>query len=466
MLPASNVGLPFSTHHLIHVVISCAFGFWLIGRISRKDYTNRIELRFWALAFTIGCYGWVQTWFPSARVDRATGVISELDQEPGLAFGTIDQVSSIEVMTTLTGVLMTFLMAVHFSRRRNTRFAIAVMVTVSGMISALAGLWLQTEGELSAIWRVHHVPSSVFGLFWYHGNAAAFLNLTWPMGVWLFLSLIKSGQSGLMKQMFIALLGAAVLVQMIAVFVNVSKMGHIVLGIECVVLASALLYQNRAQIRFLSPVMFARGAILLLLAASILGACAWFTGANSGWSRWRVFSKVGFDDPARRHAAKMALQIGSDAGWSGTGPGTFEWVSPHYSILDPLLSSGRWRYAHNDYAQIFSEWGSLGGALIFSLFILVAGRVINGLRTGSKGSHDSVLSSDRRSGLMCLSIAVGSVLIHAFVDFPLQIFAIQFQFAAVSGLAVGMSIPSTQRVSKTHLAAGKNPEKIWLPRVC
>ena len=39
--------------------------------------------------------------------------------------------------------------------------------------------------------------------------------------------------------------------------------------------------------------------------------------------RWDNFSQRQYDDPARRHAALMALQSGADYGCNGAGPGPF-----------------------------------------------------------------------------------------------------------------------------------------------
>ena len=418
------------------------FGFWMLGRVAVKDFPRRLELLLWTLAFCICCYGWTLTYFPSARVDHTTGVILPLDLDPHVAFGTIDQISSSKAMMNFSVMLMTLLMTVHFSRQQNTRVMIAVMVTVSGLIAALVGLWFQTPEDLLAIWRVAHVPSSVFGLFWYHGNAAAFLNLTWPAGVWLLVVLVQSGRHGPKKQVALALLMASVLVQIIAVFVNVSKMGHIALTMEGILLATGLLYRGSLGFRLLNGGTIARGAIALLFALTLLGVSAWFTGAGNGWSRWRIFSTRGFDDPARRHAAEMALQIGSDAGLTGTGPGTFEWISAHYSTLDPILSPGRWRYAHNDYAQFYAEWGLIGCALTAALLLLPVAYVVREVMSVLIGNRKKRMSPQRSSGLLCFPIAVASVLIHALIDFPLQIMATQIQFAVVSGLAFGMSIPT------------------------
>jgi O-antigen ligase len=182
---------------------------------------------------------------------------------------------------------------------------------------------------------------------------------------------------------------------------------------------------------------------LAVLAGVVL--CAWFLGGAQGASRWHVFSARGFDDPARRHAAMMALRIGNDAGWNGTGPGTFEVVSPHYAALDTVTAPGWWRHAHCDYAQFFAEWGWMGCLVLLVGIGMPLRRMFAQWRDALRTDADKSLSCHRRTGLACVSVAVVSLLLHALVDFPFQIMALQNLAVVMAALLGGLSETSSKR---------------------
>ncbi|MCX6849037.1 MAG: O-antigen ligase family protein [Verrucomicrobia bacterium] len=441
ILPWANVKLPGSTHDLIPWLACTAFVCWLLARIFEWKFPRSHETVVWWMTFLITAYGWVVTCFPSAMVDRASGAILDLDKSPWLAFGTLDQEISVQAMVFITSALMLLVVALDFAFERTGRCVLDLAVTFGGFVTAVAGLWLQTSADLAALWQVKHIPKFVFGLFWYHGNTAAFLNLSWPVSLWLCLLLLHHGLRTFRQQMALAFLMVAVMVQIIAVFVIISKVGHFLLIFEVVLLCVAGFVVWRPHFETL-PFSKKRLALFALIAVGLLVLGAWLSGAGAMLGRWDNFSQRHFDDPARRHAALMALQIGADYGWTGTGPGTFEWVAAHYTPLDPMLQEGRWRHAHNDYAEIFAEWGWPGALFFFLLLALPGRRLFSALRQAFiKDSHYR-MSFERRAGLICFSTAIISLLLHAVVDFPLQIDAIRPLFAAMVGSVFAMTSTS------------------------
>ncbi|OYW74488.1 MAG: hypothetical protein B7Z37_17640 [Verrucomicrobia bacterium 12-59-8] len=414
------------------------------------------EKAVWWLAALISGYGWLVTCFPSAVVERLTGTIFELDQSPWVAFGTIDQATSVEAMISISSALLLLLVTVDFASEKTGRKVLALAVTVAGFITAVAGLCLHSSTELMSLWEVKHVPGFVFGLFWYHGNTAAFLNLSWPLGVWLCLLLLYQEPRTFRQQIMLSLLVVAVMVQIIAVFANVSKMGHLLLAMELLLLVGAGLYVWKPDWSAL-PIGMWRLLLLICIGLGLLAAGAWLSGAGDGVARWNIFATRHFDDPARRHAAMMALQIGWDHGWTGTGPGTFEWVAVHYSMLDPALRDGRWRHAHNDYTEFFAEWGWPGVCFFILLLMLPGKRLLGTLRQIFSSHHRAPMSFQRRTGQICCSVALVAVLVHALVDFPLQIDAIRHLFAVVLGMVLAMTSSSARIVSRRSMNKQREP---------
>lgn len=446
LLPASNVKFPWSTQHLIPWMTGAAFVLWLLARITGRRPPQPHERAAWWITAFISAGGWLISAFPKAMVERSTGAILELDKNPWLTFGTLDQTASMQSMLSISLSLMMLLMLLDFASERHGRHLMALAVTISGFLAALAGLTFRSTPELHSLWQAPHVPDSVFGLFWYHGNAAAFLNLSWPVGIWLFMNLLHARARQPRQQMMMACLLTAVLAQVIAVCVNASKMGHLMLIFEAGLMVMAGLWFWRRRHGDFSfdarhlLVLAALGIGLLLLGA-------WLGGAGDGMKRWNIFAERHFDDPARRHAAVMALRIGWDHGCLGAGPGTFEWVAAHYATLDPVLESGRWRHAHNDYAEFFAEWGWLG-AVIFVLVLALPGRrLLGSLREVFSNESHHTMSFHRRTGLVCFSIALVAALMHAWVDFPLQIDATRHLFAIMTGLALAMTASMRLRKS-------------------
>jgi hypothetical protein len=353
----------------------------------------------------------------------------------------MEQGRSMRAMTFVSLTMMLLLMTADLARERSGRLVIASAITLSGTLAALAGLWMQTNSDRVVFWHVPHAPASVFGLFWYHGNAASYLNLAWPLGVWLMIGVLRARMRHAVRHVLVSIIAGALLVQIVAVFVNVSKMGHALALMEMLLLVAALYLvhwrHHGSGWRRIS-----------LISAAVLGMvvlCAWLLGGDLGVTRWHVFSARGFDDPARRHAVLMALRIGNDAGWTGTGPGTFEVVSPHYAALDAVTATGWWRHAHNDYAQFFAEWGWIGCLVLLVGLGMPLRRVFAQWRDALRTDAETLLSCHRRTGIACVSVALISLMLHALVDFPFQIMALQNLTVVMAAMLGGLSEASSKR---------------------
>jgi hypothetical protein len=95
-----------------------------------------------------------------------------------------------------------------------------------------------------------------------------------------------------------------------------------------------------------------------------------------------------------------------------------------------LAFRGRWDKAHNDHLQTIVEWGWVGYAL---WMILLLGALLKGaLLTGRRQPLTS-----RILGISG-TISLLGVLLHAIVDFPLQIPSIQLCTALIAGMLWGV----------------------------
>jgi len=93
---------------------------------------------------------------------------------------------------------------------------------------------------------------------------------------------------------------------------------------------------------------------------------------------------------------------------------------------------GRWDFAHSDALQTVQDWGWAGAAAWLSL--LAGGfiyAVANSFRRGGKLEETCILST---AG----AFALGGVMLHACVDFPLQILSLQLNVLVILGLVSGL----------------------------
>ena len=133
---------------------------------------------------------------------------------------------------------------------------------------------------------------------------------------------------------------------------------------------------------------------------------------------------------ARWTAYRTALAAVPDAGWAGFGPGTFPLIFPEYERLHAVEEPGRWYFLHQDYVQIILEWGWIGAvcwAVIFFGGIGIAIRAFRHLkRHDPRGRISRVLPFTL--------IALGTVMLHSLVDFPLQVASLQLYTATYLGI--------------------------------
>lgn len=132
-------------------------------------------------------------------------------------------------------------------------------------------------------------------------------------------------------------------------------------------------------------------AVTTLLCAAFLALCAYSLNIERVWAKFgRLFDEdktVSIEH--RQLATRAAIDMGNDSPVFGHGAGSFRWVFPQFQRNYPeiFLTTGWanrkqvqrrlvWEHAHNDYAELFAEWGWTGVAFAAALlsFIVVAAR--------------------------------------------------------------------------------------------
>jgi hypothetical protein len=284
-----------------------------------------------------------------------------------------------------------------------------------------------------------------FATYRYHGNGAAYLNLCWPFSAAIALFAVIR-QTPAWPIWFLPLAAT-----FIANFLNVSKAGNVLaaLGIVLILaLCAPFAAREIKRRRKIRPSRIVAAALPLLIVALALPFAL-------PWKRWDTFSQSIEAPGSRPDVYEKFIQMASDAGAAGFGPGTFGQYSSRYLKDDPLLKGIYYASAHEDYLQTVIEWGYVGTLLWALLLVPAVILLLKGVVRHSKRRHrefegyrigltDHVAAFFNSTPLpweACVAAAGATAAIltalHALVDFPMQIASLQFYFLTV--IALGWS---------------------------
>lgn len=352
---------------------------------------------------------------------------------PGLP-GAADGPTSQRAMRSYTGLLLATLVTAHLARRGRWRQRLWLTMVLTGVSVALFGVIQKLGGEpvLALTWEPDKRDlTNNFALFRCRNNAAAWLNLTLPLLVALaFVKTRKPGRPWSRSFWVCALLGTLTGIQL-----NPSRAGWAIAGLLLMAMLARVGWHFwRRRDYGLNPrrlwATAVAGALALGLMVGVIGWGGWLTG----WQRWQ---QQGVDWEGRL-PWEILLRMVRDAGPTGFGPGSFDVIFPAYQathdfggrLVPAFWLNGRWIHAHQDYLQTLIEWGCAGG-------LLWAGLLAGGLATAIRTMAQGRLDFPTRWLLFSCVTALMGVLIHATMDFPLQIASSQLYAAVLLGLCWG-----------------------------
>jgi O-antigen ligase len=187
-------------------------------------------------------------------------------------------------------------------------------------------------------------------------------------------------------------------------------------------LASLLIYRRAVVGRIAWPWTVGMGLVLLVFTiVALRGPLS--TEAFGGDLR--------ADQPtSRRTLTATTTEAIKDSFPVGTGLGTFQTVYRRYEDPDRVTRQYA-NHAHNDYVELVLELGLAGLLLILAFIAWWAAALVRAWRSEVPGAAMA------RAG----SVAIGVVLLHSVVDYPLRTSAI----AAVIGLACALLVPAPRR---------------------
>ena len=313
------------------------------------------------------------------------------------------------------------LIAAECVRAEDARKIFALVMTVFGATYAFFALTQDLTSNSKLFWlRTARFHGAIYGSYVNHDHYAGLMEMLVPIPLALSMShLLRGGKR--------VLVGFCAVLMATTIFLSGSRGGMITFVLEMVLLAALVLGKRR------SP------RALLGYAA----ICVFILALISFSSRGQVMARIGDLSPGiRPQITKDSLRMFLKHPILGWGLGTFPTVYPRYRTFYTNLFINE---AHNDYAQLLTEMGSLGFTLALSFLT---------------GMYHRGLSASRRwqnhwDGTVSLAALIGStgILLHSFVDFNLQIPANAAMFYVLCALAASEPLTESSFARRIRVRA-------------
>jgi hypothetical protein len=337
-------------------------------------------------------------------------------------------------MLRTTGLVAALWMTCDLAANRTWRDRLWITIAATGVSVMALGLAQRFTGATSIFWDTYRYTGEwFFAVYRYHANAGSYINLVLPLitglALWSFL------RKGAERERVLWTLGA--LTTAACGFVNVSRAANAVTAILLVAIGiwiATLRLQARSSRRLLH--------VVLLLAATMgtviyLAISFDLRGAQARWEKTKLDALLNDGRPEVYEI--MFRGTLEDAGAWGFGQGTFEFVFNNARAALPHPLAGRWDFAHSDALQTIQDWGYAGAGAWFFLFAAGLFCAVSGsFRHGGELDEARILSA---AGALALS----GVMLHACVDFPLQILSLQLNTLAILGLVSGLPRQSPRK---------------------
>jgi hypothetical protein len=368
--------------------------------------------------------GWFMTWNAKRQFITAAQVFVDRQQPwPGWP-GFMDTALVQPSILLTTGLLGAFCMACDMTPNRIWRQRLWITLAGTGISIVILGLAQRLSDAPSIFWDLEqNLGWTFFGVFRYHANAGSFINLVLPLIVGL--AVDAYFRAGAEKSRVFWTLAA--LITAAAGFVNVSRAANVLCALLLACMSIWIAVATAARFSLSGPWIRWSLAVGMFALAAVL---ALSFGMEKTLMRWEIGSwQILRGDAGRTEAYEIMTRSAIPvAGAWGFGPGTFEQMFNIHRAQTGSSLEGRWDKAHSDALQTPMDWGWTG-AIAWSLLLI--GGLIRGLRSMKQSSR-----SDRGQGILSAAcvFSLAGVMIHALVDFPLQIASLQLFTMLIAGM--------------------------------
>jgi len=332
----------------------------------------------------------------------------------------LDPNSTRLVLVQLMSLLIYFAATLVFIDTRHRLQVLVRTIMVFGFLLAILGLSQSITSPTKVYWFRELNQSTAFGPFINRHHFAGYMELTIALPLGLLFAGAVDKEKRIIYLFIAGLMG-------VALVMTASRGGIISLVAEIFFLMivtaiwrkpSEKRRRKSHRFRHLLGRLGATGALLvgLFLGVVLLGG---------EFSINRFIDSVNTDDPTtgRAHFWAVTLDIIKAHPYIGTGLGAFGVIYTKYDTRNGLY---RLEQAHNDYLQVLSDAGIIGGVLALSFVLLLFGKAI--ARAHSR--------DDFRRGVALAALSgCFAVLVHSFFDFTLHTTSNALLFLVLAAIA-------------------------------
>lgn len=399
----------------------------LAGLAYWHMFVERIPLRFWPSGLLLGAIlilGVAQlvplppsVWMALPGRDLAADIVREAGLGGKWHSWSLAPEYTLSALLTLLPAIATFLAVSACDAPRRLQLA-KVMLLVILLSAALGALQLLTGGNEALYLSPRSIFGAASGIFANRNFQADFLLI----GIFVSSALMLVAKGKRQKRQVRP--WATILIGLLATMVFAAQSRFGVLLLIAVLLItffrfdSFRLIKDRFARRPAAPVLVLIGIAALIIAPLLL----MLLGQRL---LMPVLSRFGFgsDDPVEEMRVDaipdLIVAIGQYFPF-GSGLGTFDPVFRRIESLE-TLSDKYFNHAHNDYVELLIETGIFGPAIVLLFLFAFA---IRSWKVFREPSHGEMQILERTAVL-----ALGLLLVHSIVDYPLRTVTIQVAFA-------------------------------------
>ena len=354
----------------------------------------------------------------------------------------LDPNSTKLVLVQLATLFIFFAATLVFVDTPHRLRVIVRTIMVFGFLLAIFGLTQSFTSPTKVYWIRELNQSTAFGPFINRHHFAGYMELTIALPLGLLFAGAVDKEKRIIYLFIAGLMG-------VALVMTASRGGIISLVAEILFLTivTAIWRKPSEHRRRKSGKLKRLAARFGLAGALLVGLFLGVVLLGGEFSINRFIDSVNTDDPTtgRAHFWAVTLDIIQAHPYIGTGLGAFGVIYTKYDTRNGLF---RLEQAHNDYLQVLSDAGIVGGVIALSFVVLLFYKALSRAR-----SRD-----DFRRGVSLAALSgCFAVLIHSFFDFTLHTTSNALLFLVLAAIATIDSrvedAPARKRRRKTSQEA-------------